>query len=611
MIRSDADEGAARRTWSGSGEGPGRNVIAHVSGSAPTDDPAAGDDPATGHDPAAGGAPTAADAPMDAPSFLVRHARSSLLVIVAGALAIRVSGVSWWWINPDEGIYFSLAIRSTWAEFWSELSANAHPPLYYVMLRAIGAVTFDFVWFRALSLASGVGAVVALWAAARELTGRVDGRGVATSRATAAGLVAAALLALSPMAVVLSQIVRPYMLQLALVGGAVALLLRWNDASGPRTVGAYVTLVVLSLLTHYSSVLALAALGLVALYRMKTTVTDRGARRGLVGAHAAAGAVFVALYFLHLRALTVSDIASDALQGWLSYYLVDSPRDAWLAVLGLQTTVLGRSLGGAAATALLVALGLAAMRRAWLPIVLAGSALAVGLGASAAGLYPMGATRHSVWMLAFTVPVVAWMAGVAVTSGRRLAVAAIIGLVLLGAARQSLGDVLGVPDSPRAASERVLRRADLMQVLDVVGPEGSPRLLLMDLQTYYLLLPFYHTDRGDADIESDDSFFHFRYGERDVVVVRSWLATLGEGAPEPGDLRTLIRRVDRAAPELGVASGERAVVLLGGWHSAVVDSLLALDGEGGVVGRRTVPGLRAFLVDPVLLAEEDERAPGA
>jgi len=559
-------------------------------------------------------------APPCASSFLVRHARPALLVTVAVALVVRVAGVSAWWLNPDEGIYFSLVTRPAWAGFWSELAANAHPPLHYLMLRAIGALTSDFVWFRALSVVAGVGAVVAVGAAARELAALeladrelaegVEGRGTPTSAATAAGLIAAAVVALSPMAVVLSQIIRPYMVQLALVAGAVALLLRWSDASGPRTVGAYVTLVVAALLTHYSSVLALAALGLVALYRMATTVTGRRARMGLVAAHVAAVAVFGALYVLHLRELAGSDTASDALRGWLSFYLVDSPREAWLAFLGLETTVLGRPFGGVVAVALLGALGLAVVRRAWLPIVLAGSALVVGLAAAAAGVYPMGATRHSVWMLAFTVPAIAWMMSVAVTSGRPRAAVALIGLVCLGAAREPLGDALGVPDSPWAPPERVLRRADLMEVLDVLDPEGSPRVLLMDLQTYYLLLPFYHTDRGVADLDDGGSFFHFRYGVRDVVVTRSWLATLGEGAAASGDLRALIRRVSRTAPELGLASGGQAVVLVGGWRPPVVDSLLALGGEGGVAGRRIVPGLFAFLVDPTRLVGEDGSDPG-
>ena len=573
--------------------------------------------------------------------FLVRHGRAAVLLIVAGALALRVAGTSEWWLNPDEGIYFSLVTRPTWAGFWAELRENAHPPLYYLLLRATGALTTDFFWFRALSLVAGAAAVGTLWAVGRAL---VAAEGGTRLRATATGLVAAALLAASPTAVVQSQIMRPYMLQLALVGGALALLLGWKGASDRRALGAYVALVTLALLTHYSSVLALAALGCVAAFRMATTVTDRRSRWVLVAAHGAAGALFAALWVLHLRGLAASDTADDALRGWLSFYLVGSPREAWLAFLGLQTTVLGRPLGGLAALILMGALALAAARRAWLPLVVAGSALSVGLGAAAAGVYPMGATRHSIWMLAFTVPAMAWALGLMASGGWRRAGAAVAVAAVLVAARTPVGDALGVPDSPWAAPERVLRQANLAEMLDVLDPEGSPRLILMDLQTYYLLLPFYYADRTDADVTGGAPFFHFRYGRRDVVVARSWLATLGvdgdpagpgdatagggsgerddpgdpgsSAGPAPsagpagsGDLRALVGRVDRAAPELGLGSAEQAVVLVGGWRSPVVDGLLALEGTPTVAGRRVVPGLFAFLVDPASLAAGDGQGP--
>ena len=293
-----------------------------------------------------------------------------------------------------------------------------------------------------------------------------------------------------------------------------------------------------------------------------------------------------------------SDMADDALQGWLSDYMVDLPREAWLAFVGLQTTVAGRGLGGPVTILMVAALAVAVVRRAWLPVVVAGSALLVGLIAAAAGVYPMGAIRHSTWMLAFALPALAWGVGFVLISGKRWVVAGVVALVVLVAARESVAIGIGVPDSPWAAPERVLRRSNLVTMVDLLDPEGAPRLWVMDQQTYYLLLPFYFMERQEARSGPDDTFFHFRYGERDVVVVQSWFLMAGaNGAQDDSNLRSLTDRVDRSDLFLGMGSAREAQVLVGGWRSEVMDQLLALEDSGVVTNHRLVPGLFAFLVD--------------
>ena len=504
-------------------------------------------------------------------SSVERYGRIAALLLVVLALVIRIPGTMVWWLNPDEGIYFSILTQPTLAAFWGEVATNAHPPLYYMILRAVGFLTTDFFWFRALSWMGGAAAVFALWECGREIAWKDP------VRRTVTGLLAAALLVASPPAVILSQIMRPYMLQLALVAGALALLLRYGRAPERRTLLGYVMFLVLALLTHYSSVLALGAFGGVALYLLYSTEMPGEARRDLALAHTVPVVLLVGLYFFHLRGLMASNMADDALQGWLSAYMADSPREAWFAFVGLQTTVAGRGLGGSVTVLMIAALALAVAHRAWLPVVVAGSALLVGLVAAAAGVYPMGAIRHSTWMLAFALPALAWGVGFVLISGRRWVVAGVVAVVVLIAARESVAIGIGVPDSPWAAPERVLRRANLVTMADLLDPEGAPRLWVMDQQTYYLLLPFYFTERQEARSGPDDTFFHFRYGERDVVVVQSWFLTAGaEGAQDNSNLRSLSDRVDRSDLLLGMGSAGEAQVVVGGWRSEVMDQLLAL-----------------------------------
>ncbi|HSH76840.1 MAG TPA: hypothetical protein VLA09_14220 [Longimicrobiales bacterium] len=142
------------------------------------------------------------------------------LGIVALGLVVRSMGFDGWWLNPDEGIYFDILRADTTSEFWEGVGWNAHPPLYYLMLRGIGVLTWDFSWFRALSLLSGGAAIYGLWLCGLEIGGRGRSRVVA-------GALAGLTLALSPAMVVSSQVMRPYALLLALLVFSMLALLRY------------------------------------------------------------------------------------------------------------------------------------------------------------------------------------------------------------------------------------------------------------------------------------------------------------------------------------------------------------------------------------------------
>ena len=210
----------------------------------------------------------------------------------------------------------------------------------------------------------------------------------------------------------------------------------------------------------------------------------------------------------------------------------------------------------------------------------------------------MGPIRHSTWMLAFALPALAWGIGFVLTAGRTWALAGVAAVVVLVAGRESVAITTGVPDIFPPAPERVLSRANLLAMEDLLDPQGAPRLWVMDQQTYYLLLPFYFAERQEARSGPDDTFFHFRYGKRDVVVVQSWFLTAGsEGAQDDSNLRSLTGRVDHSDLFLGMGSAQEAQVIVGGWRSEVIDELLALEETRVVTNHRLVPGLFAFLVD--------------
>jgi uncharacterized membrane protein len=147
---------------------------------------------------------------------------------VLAALALRLfdlTGQSLWY---DEGVSAYMTPRS-FAEIAAATSVDIHPPLYYWLLmlwsRLFG---MGEAALRGYSVALGTLMVWATWGLGRTLGGPL------------VGLAAAALLAISPLAVQYSQEVRMYA-QAGLLAAASSwaglLLLRALRMSGPRGAG--------------------------------------------------------------------------------------------------------------------------------------------------------------------------------------------------------------------------------------------------------------------------------------------------------------------------------------------------------------------------------------
>ena len=73
-----------------------------------------------------------------------RQAEWTALGVVALGFALRAHGFSEPWLNPDEGIYFQLATARSWQHLVDGIASNAHPPLQYLLLRAVALFSHDF-----------------------------------------------------------------------------------------------------------------------------------------------------------------------------------------------------------------------------------------------------------------------------------------------------------------------------------------------------------------------------------------------------------------------------------------------------------------------------------
>lgn len=531
--------------------------------------------------------------PRSSPAdWLARH--QGLVAVLVAAAAVRAFGLTEWWLNPDEGIYYSIVTHESPGGFWEEVSSNAHPPLYYLFLRGLSTLTWDFLWLRAPALVFGVAFVAVAWAVARRLSGPGPGADVA-------GIVAALLVAFAPGMVELSQVIRPYTLQLTLLGGALLCLLRYLDDGGRAAIAGYAGLVGLAVLTHYSSALALGAFGLLVLHDGVEHGFERPRWRVAFAVHAVPAVLLGAVYLFHLRELMGSALAADTLAGWLDPYMIDDPTDAWLAFVGFHHMIAYPWMRGAvvlltaAAVVTSAVSGRGVTRR---PAVLVTGGFLVAGAAAALGVYPLGSTRHSAWLVVLVAPAIGWLVARGLSLGGRRGWWALAGLALLLPLGTPLTSVLGAERAPWSPTDRVLRRSSLTQMIDLVDPSASPELIVMGSQTFYLLLPLYPTEREAAVQSPDGSLFHFALGQRRVLVAEEWDLGAGPDRRSPGHLVTVLERAAAAFPELALERAPRATLLAGGWRPPLIDQIAMANATSPfVLSQRSVPGLNAFLLD--------------
>jgi len=488
--------------------------------------------------------------------WLERRDRWLAAAIAAGGALLRLADLGTWWLNPDEGVHAGIAAAPSLALLASEVLAETNPPGLYGPLRLVAAFTSDPFALRVPSWLFGSLAVFGLFLAARRCYG------------PATGLIAAAPLALSPAAIVLSQIVRPYSMQIFAACFALWALLRSQDGGRRADAALYGGWLGLALFTHYGSTVLLAAATLWLAALAAAGALERGLARPLVAVHGALFALVAALYGLHFRAHLEGSSPNTWLATWMAPYLHESAGELWQAGLDLARYVFGERRGGLAA--LVFALGVAAsLARRGAPrrfglLALLGLAIAAAL--ARAGRYPFGGTRHASHLVVFVIPIVAEGLRFAATRrGWRLAVAgaALAGLWLAPGFADALVGAPSPPPRGQLAVEQIaLRREMLALAPPLRALREHAALVVMDRQTYSFLQPLLRDATPEAD-DPERPYRRFAFGRSRLLVSRVWqLSARRASAGTPEGLREWLREVGRGTP-----SGARGEVWLaaGGW----------------------------------------------
>jgi len=520
------------------------------------------------------------------------------LGITTVGFLVRLSGIFEWWLNPDEGIYYSMVAWRNSAMFWTEMMSNAHPPLFYLVTRAFSWMSTDFVFIRSLSLLFGSAAVFAAWLAGREISSP-ERTGAVT------GLLTAVIVAFSPGAIVMSQLIRPYMMQLTFLLLALYHLLRFRRQLRIANLFWYSVLLSLSILTHYSSFLALGAFGFLILRDITVGKTGRRNIYAFVAAHVAPVLICAGLYFFHLRPhLLDSALADEALNSWLAPFMIDSIGGVWLHLLGFMGFLFGPRFAGPAALIWAASLILASKRRLWPLLTLSAGAVGLAVFASAVGHYPFGACRHCSWLIGFVAIPLAWGLSQALFSRHRGKVFVTALIIVLVVAGNRVGRLVGTTRvSVRAVKEQILKKTDVANVEPLLKSGAEPGIVLISTQSYYLFTPLFVGEREVIEKSPDQSFFTFRWGKREVVVLRSWdFSARPEDLGKPDHLFTFVQNADRQMPRLQLGKQNEVLMVFGGWSHKTPKLLLLADqslpeGARLISNKIEAPGLTAFVFD--------------
>jgi mannosyltransferase len=333
--------------------------------------------------------------------------------------------------------------------------SEATPPLYYLLAwawtKVFGA---GEVGIRSLSALAGTATIPVAWWAGRALVGR------------AAGVGAAALVAVSPYMVWYSQEARAYALLVLLCALSLALFGEVLRRPERRWLAWWAVVSALALLAHYFAVFVVGP----ELVLLLWLVPER--RRSILIAGGAVAAVGLALVPL-------------------AVHQADQGHDRWIAQIPLGTRlrdtgegfVLGYSGSPAralsiAAAVLLVAVAVLALRhgrtlRGWrLALAIGAAAMAVPLAAKAIGAdYLVGRNLIGAWVALAVV--------LGTATSRRAGALALAGLCAL-----LLALTIAVDANTR------LQRADWRSTAEAIGPARAPRAIVVpaigdDPMSYY------------------------------------------------------------------------------------------------------------------------------
>jgi 4-amino-4-deoxy-L-arabinose transferase-like glycosyltransferase len=478
-------------------------------------------------------------------AWVARNSAWIALCIIVVGFAFRLYYCGACYLNPDEAQHFNAARPSTWSGAYHESMRLAHPPLFVLVLHAFLILGRSEMILRLPSL---LAATAALWIAfiwLRRSLGEIP------------ALVGLLFMAVSPAAISASTEVRQYGLQLLFICSVLyaterALTeqsTRWAVIQGLCLLGA--------LLTHYSTPVVIASIGI---YNLLRCIIDRAPRR--LWFIFAAAQVVLALVLLWLYVTNLSKSSLSHVAGF-SYANVYFPRGGETALAFSKRALVATfaylvNQKRAYLAMLLLAAGIAALfvgrtkapRLMGLLIIFP---FIIGFMTGIVHALPFAGSRHQTYLLPF---LAAGFAAAITWIPRRFAALSllpVLALALFFIARNS-------PDN----NPRLMPMRDMTATINYINetiPLSAP--LFVDEQTRFIL--GYYLGRNDSGLDAPRAIWNNpTVGDRRLVSSRDWLF-------DPNDA---IAHANKLADGIGLPAGDPLWIVSTAWLDVPLDQRL-------------------------------------
>jgi hypothetical protein len=267
-----------------------------------------------------------------------------LLIITITGAWLRFYKFSYYGLNYDEGIYFAVAWQGGWLATWGETYTQAHPPLFYFLLKFCqGLIGSDIHLLRLVTIIPGIICIPLIYIVVLSCFGSI------------AALIAALLYCTSPAAILCAQLLRPYQIaQLMLLAGFIS---AGNLTLYPVKKRKILTLLFFSLaiLFLYGSIIFVGGYIVVLFYQ---ELKKHGFKIALQSSYQFFFPLLLIielLLFTHILPVVLLGRFNDAIETWLSplyakdpiqfimlhfaqlNFLSDSTLGIWLAVFAISS----------------------------------------------------------------------------------------------------------------------------------------------------------------------------------------------------------------------------------------------------------------------------------
>jgi hypothetical protein len=415
--------------------------------------------------------------------WLDAHSGLVALIVLGLGFGLRLWAAWGVFLNPDEALHFFIANQSSWALAYQASLTMAHPPLLILLVYAWRNIGTSELVLRLPAILAGT---AFCWVFFKWLNHLV-GKSVALT-----GLIFVSLL---PPLVLLSAEVRQYEFLLLFIVSAAYFLERALVESSAGFMLLSSAFICLSMLSHYSSFLFAAALGVYSLWRILSRKPAASAVMAWIVGQTLAVGLATVLYVTHISRIKGTTMAEQAFDSWLrkSYF---HPGDGSAAVFVVARSfsvfqyLLGQFVVGDVAGLLFIAgIVFLLINKISLPrseptrlqlAALLVLPFAINCTAGLLDVYPYGGTRHSVFLAIFAISGIS-LCVAGITQEKKIrSVAIAAGIVLLCFAFPSLRH----PYIPRA-DQKLGHMEQAVQFVQQQIPSSSP--LFVDYESGIVL----------------------------------------------------------------------------------------------------------------------------